>query len=293
MRKLLTLSTFALLLAACGDSTPDTTNSSPTAEENVTDDTDATKKEPVTTTTPVTTVSTPTAVTDPGVEQAISNMFSWESYVSTTSIIEEFENAEFYPNIEYNIEKQYIVEPTSVYVATSTIGFSNMLSEQYADNAYIEGGYESIDQGEWVEMDPSSVENILKNQVDTRIELLNFIIANSKSTQSGNDTTFTIDTSSLQEAYKKMQMALFYNMLENELTPDIEEALFLEMGELVTGNATITIINEHVQQFTLLFEYVNEEGETNRVTANESYSRINEVDLVDSPEELYIGVGVN
>lgn len=293
MRKLLTLSTLALILTACSDSTSDTT-SSPTNEANIASETNVTKTEPANTTTmPVTPVSTTEAGIDPVLEQSISNMLDWESYVSITSVIEEFENSELYPTIEYNTEKQYIVEPTSVYIATSTIGFGNMLHEQYADNAFIEGGYESMDQGEWMEMDPATVEDTLKNQVDSRIELLNFIISNSESTQNGNDMTFAIDSFLLHEAYKKMQMALFYNLTENELTPDIEDALFLEMGELITGDVTITVTNDQIQQFTLLFEYVNEDGETNRVTATETYSRVNEIDLVDSPEELYIGVGVN
>ena len=293
MRKLLTLSTLALILTACSDSTSDTT-SSPTNEANIASETNVTKTEPANTTTmPVTPVSTTEAGIDPVLEQSISNMLDWDSYVSITSVIEEFENSELYPTIEYNTEKQYIVEPTSVYIATSTIGFGNMLHEQYADNAFIEGGYESMDQGEWMEMDPATVEDTLKNQVDSRIELLNFIISNSESTQNGDDMTFAIDSSLLHEAYKKMQMALFYNLTENELTPDIEDALFLEMGELITGDVTITVTNDQIQQFTLLFEYVNEDGETNRVTATETYSHVNEIDLVDSPEELYIGVGVN
>lgn len=283
MKKIALFSMTLLLLAACGNeekAEPESTDSNVAVETNI-------EAEPTAPVAPEVAPKTDTALA--GIIDAIRD---WSSYQSLTTVKEVYENSDN-PESEMNMEKQYVAEPAQVYMFTSSIGFSNSQLEQYASYEYVDGGFESMDGGEFYDLDTEAVNILLKNSLPSRAELLTTALSNATHTSETNGTfELTLDNATLEDLFNRLQATLFYHSSIAELDASVVETL--SMGSTFhSGTAKIVTDGSALVSYELAFDLTSEFNGASTYTFTETFDQVNSIELIEGPEELAIGIGVN
>lgn len=283
MKKLYLFSIALLMLAACSDSdsaTPETKNSNVTSDANV---------ENVTTK-----PATPTENTiQTDLLKMVDAMEGWASFQTVFSFVETYKEGD-YPAPEFHVDKQYVAEPAQVNMFSSIIGFTGSTIEQYASYEYADGGFESMDGGEFYDMDPETVDIILKNALPSRAELLR-VVLNNATDMTENNGTFSIDLDSavLADLFEQLQATFLYNAKSSELDEETLDLLTTGTDTFHSGEASITTDGSSITTYSITFDVTSEIGGRNESTFTETFDRVNSIEEVEAPEELMMGIGVN
>ena len=281
MKRFILFSMILLLLAACRDSdivTPEATNSN---VENVS-----------------TTSATPPPTAEPtsNIDELlamIDTMENWSSYQSVSSFSETYENDD-YPDSEFHIDKQYVADPAQVYIFSSMIGFSSSTIEQYASYEYADGGFESMEDGDFYDMDSEAVDTILKNSLPSRAELVRAVLNNATDISKSDDTfIIELDSSSLASIFESMQASFLYNAKSNELENETLSILTIDTGTFHSGEVSIVTDGSNIITYSLMFDVTSEISGRNQSTFSETFDLVNEIEEIKAPEELMMGIGVN
>lgn len=288
MKKLILASMTLLWLAACNDSdtaTPEMPNSNVAGDTNI---------ENVSTT--PTPSPAPTAEPEANTTELltmIDAMESWSSYHSVSSLSEAYEG-EDYPDSEFHVDKQYVANPAQVYMFSSIMGFGNSTIEQYASYEYADGGFESMDDGEFYDMDPETVDIILKDSQPARVALLHAVLEGATNfTENDGAFLMDLDPSSLASLFESMQASFLYNATLSELSEEEHATLTIGTETFHSGEATIVTEGSEILSYTLYFDRTSEISGRTEATFAESFSLVNQIDEIEAPEELMMGIGVN
>ena len=215
---------------------------------------------------------------------AIYDYSTWNSFRSKFTYLEDLKGDDDIPLELYN-NSRFIIEPYQLHQDYHSIYFRNDNIEVYATE---DAAYENQHYTTWGKVEDHSI--YIKNPLPIRSDLYYALISGSEGVVAENPSkiSFNIAKQNWEALYKKVQLAYFHNLINEDTssTDGIED--LLESLENIEGFLVeMTLENNKLSKINITISFNRKDVKTvDQLLFSDEYFEINAIDLIEIPSEV-------